>query len=79
MGSMVETATVPRRTPDGIQEAELYELLTADAGELDKQMISFRVTGEGRRILAEYANKFGVDKTKALEFALRELRKKHRL
>lgn len=76
---MVETATVARRTPDGIQEAELYELLTADAEALDKQMVSFRLTGEGRRILSKYGEKFGVDKTKALEFALRELRKKHRL
>lgn len=55
-----------------IPQEELISVLTADKD--DALPRTFRMSGEARRILAEEAERYGVDLSKALELLLREIR-----
>lgn len=61
-----------KEPPKFLNHKELYELLSR-ADSLDKQMFATRLSAKARRIIQEEAKRYGVDKTMALEFALREL------
>ena len=65
-------AAVMARFPSAVPDDELIEILTATKG--DKVPVSYRLTPEALRILDEEAERFGVDKTKALEIMIREVR-----
>ena len=71
LGAMVELASMPR-FPRVIPEDELYEILTATKG--DKVPVSYRLTPEAIRVIEEAAERYSVDKTKALEIIIRETR-----
>ena len=72
MSTAVEEKVTVKEPPKFLNHSELYELLSR-AESLDKQMFATRLSGKARRIIEAEAKRYGVDKTMALEFALREL------
>ena len=69
---MIETMSMAE-TPKFITEAELFGLF-ASKSNLDKRQVSYKLSGEARRIITAEAKRYGVDQTKALEIILREIR-----
>lgn len=70
---MIETADMAK-IPDFLTENERLVLFGSECNLLKSKMVSFRLTGDARDILAREAERFGTNKTKALEILLREIR-----
>lgn len=70
---MLETI-MAKRIPEFLDREEVFLVLTGDAKALDKQMVSMKLSKEARRLLEVEARRYDVDKTKALEILLREVR-----